>query len=109
MAAAGVGGGGAIHVDAAGNAEWPSTSETKSSSPRPWRCSTAAMQSSIVIPPGVSSSADSRTPTAIGRSPTASRIAVSTSVEKRSRAATSSPSHPSPRRLLWRERNWAGR
>ena len=52
MAAAGVGGGGAIHVEADGNAEWPRTSETKSRSPSSSSWRIAAMQSSHGHPAG---------------------------------------------------------
>ena len=42
----------------------------------------ASMQSSMFMPPGVSSSAERRAPTAMGRSPTVSRIAVRTSLRE---------------------------
>ncbi len=88
IALSGAGGGGAIQVDAAGKAECPRTSEMKSA--RPAACSRAAIspETSVPTPPGASSSADSRTPTAIEPVLAAALTASSTSIEKRSLASS---------------------
>ena len=83
------GGGGTIQLEEGKYAEWPRTSEAKSTGAVRHSSPAIAAQASASSPSGASSSAESRTPTA-SSGPAPSRTAASTSRAKRSGSAYAS-------------------